>query len=499
MTLLTHRYRVTLAAVLLVLVASFYLLQGSLLDTAVYPAAEGSSELSEHVLSTADISHGKAEPAGENIPVSGIEAYALSHLQDLQIGYDPQHDLDEYGLKLGNISLADYTAELLSTYERYLTPLATSSPSPPYLDLVLSRLSLRPPSTSYPSRPDQVLTTDKNPANLPWQFKRWEEIMPTWAIRRFDDSQLKGWVRDTFGGSEAQTIWEGLPRPVLKTDIFRYMAMLVEGGIYTDSPEDPPNIYNGPIIDDGAELGLPALIVSVESDAIDFGWTNWRELGLSRAVQITQWTFMARPGHPVFLDALGRTLRISEEMSLKEQEAKDQGEDFMPVNALEWTGPGVFSDCVYRYLLARYGFKPQDLIHKKDPIRVGDVLILPAGSYSSVSPFDEEKTQRPWAASFHGFLGRWREADPAVQEFERLKKEKAKAEEVAKTAAVKAEEVERAVASAVGEIAQSPPPVSIKLDSEATKAEKAVPPQDTDGDGILIGVIGAVPLSPIGR
>lgn len=53
-----------------------------------------------------------------------------------------------------------------------------------------------------------------------------------------------------------------------------------------------------PIVDDGAELGPPSLVVSVESDAIEFGWTNWREVGLSRADQIVQWTIMVGPADP---------------------------------------------------------------------------------------------------------------------------------------------------------------------------------------------------------
>jgi alpha 1,6-mannosyltransferase len=47
-----------------------------------------------------------------------------------------------------------------------------------------------------------------------------------------------------------------------------------------------------PIVNDGAELGPPSLVVSVESDAISFGWHDWRDVGLSRAVQIVQWTMM---------------------------------------------------------------------------------------------------------------------------------------------------------------------------------------------------------------
>lgn len=104
---------------------------------------------------------------------------------------------------------------------------------------------------------------------------------------------------------------------------------------------------------------------------------------------------------------------------------------------------------------------------------------LPAGSYSSVSPFTGE-AQRKWAAStcpplllitliplliiilsnpcprlaitqnllphspitrctgFHGFFGRWRDADPKIQEQERLKK--AKEEEEARLEKLKAEQ-----------------------------------------------------------
>lgn len=89
-----------------------------------------------------------------------------------------------------------------------------------------------------------------------------------------------------------------------------------------------------PFVNDGSELGPPSLVVSVESDAIEFGWDNWREVGLSRAVQIVQWTFMARPGHPVFLDAIGRSLRKSEEYAQKEKEAVEKGEVFLPESAL---------------------------------------------------------------------------------------------------------------------------------------------------------------------
>jgi hypothetical protein len=42
----------------------------------------------------------------------------------------------------------------------------------------------------------------------------------------------------------------------------------------------------------------------------------------------------ARPGHPVFLDAIGRTLRKTEEIMEQEREAKAKGEVYMPDSAL---------------------------------------------------------------------------------------------------------------------------------------------------------------------
>ncbi|KAK4686229.1 hypothetical protein P7C73_g3907, partial [Tremellales sp. Uapishka_1] len=407
------------------------------------------------------------------VPSSAIEQYMQSHINELQEPFSPSHDEALYGLHLDNITLSAYRAELLSTLETYLFP---PSPTPlpfAFLPALLSRLSLKPPLSPLPPRPNRVITTEKTIDHLPVEFNRWKEIMPDWTIGYFDDAGLLGWVGKWFGGTRGEAIWQNLPRQVLKTDVFRYMIMLVEGGIYTDSdtapiihaddwgypytdltppllshlsrllsvstsfafPKSHPSstfsiflhadVYEQAKVDDGSELGKPSLIISIESDAIDFGWLDWRERKMARAVQMTQWTFMARPGHPVFLDALGRTLRKSEEFERREKE-----EGFIPESALEWTGPGVFSDCVYRYLLVRYGVRPEELVGTKSPVRIGDVLILPPGSYSSVSPF-EEAEQRPWAASWHGFYGRWRTEDPAVIESERLQSVKEGQEEQA--------------------------------------------------------------------
>ncbi|KAJ9114680.1 hypothetical protein QFC22_005556 [Naganishia vaughanmartiniae] len=137
----------------------------------------------------------------------------------------------------------------------------------------------------------------------------------------------------------------------------------------------------------------PALVVAVEFDywgprAKD-SWTHW---DYSRGMQIVQSTFMAQPGHPVLLDVLGRIMRdIQKGRATLGDEGKDEANpgksgklisEEKLLDILDFTGPGVFSDAVFRYLMARWGVQPGDLTQASGPVRVGDVLIYPLDSFT---------------------------------------------------------------------------------------------------------------------
>ncbi|KAJ9122253.1 hypothetical protein QFC22_001673 [Naganishia vaughanmartiniae] len=296
-----------------------------------------------------------------------ILEYMQEHITRKQQDFDAQADKKYLGIDIGPTwDLPAYRAELLETYRTYLF---TEGSEPDYLALVKSRLSLRQTHSVLPDSPKQIITSNKD-KKLPWSFRRWRSLHRGWKVRIFDDDALDAWIGDNFGGTKAKEVWRLLPLPVLKTDIFRYMALLLEGGIYTDSdtaPVIPADKWGIPYqnasdsllshlsrilalptaplpldktvgktvsSEDSHELDPPSLVISIESDAIDFGWYNWREIGLIRALQIVQWTIMARPGHPVFLDAIGRTLRKTEEFAKLGNEAKKRGATFTPESAL---------------------------------------------------------------------------------------------------------------------------------------------------------------------
>ena len=94
---------------------------------------------------------------------------------------------------------------------------------------------------------------------------------------------------------------------------------------------------------------------------------------------------MAKPDHPVMLDVLGRALRKAKELRLSGT-APTNKEDAKGIvscswfrhdgssRKLDWTGPGVFTDAVLRYLLVRHGVRPEQLSHLSGAVRIGDVV-----------------------------------------------------------------------------------------------------------------------------
>lgn len=145
-------------------------------------------------------------------------------------------------------------------------------------------------------------------------------------------------------------------------------------------------------------------------------------------MQVVQWTLLANaPGHPVLLDAAARALD-----QLRAGREAGAGQP----SVLELTGPGcvpfakrarpplfqladclsahcppyrsLFTDCLFRYLFARYGVHPRALSGHAGPVRVGDVLVLPhRAMQADMSEHASDAQDVVW----HGFSGRWKETD----------------------------------------------------------------------------------------
>lgn len=149
----------------------------------------------------------------------------------------------------------------------------------------------------------------------------------------------------------------------------------------------------------GGSHQAPALVVALESDAPRTG-DSWQDQTFSRGMQLVQWTLLSSTGHPIMLDASTRALdRLRE---ARESTGKGKG------SVLELTGPGLFTDCVFRFLFARYGVTPRQLSGHDRPVQVGDVVILPhRAMQADISEGPSGSQDVVW----HGFSGRWKEAE----------------------------------------------------------------------------------------
>jgi alpha 1,6-mannosyltransferase len=130
-------------------------------------------------------------------------------------------------------------------------------------------------------------------------------------------------------------------------DRCRYLVLLVHGGVYTDTdtacvrPIDdwalhPDQKQSHPLLDSLPDLirlidektetvgtkdeggGGPSLLVSIEADARHTG-QDWRKDTLVRGLQIAQWTILAKRGHPILLDVLGRALMTARAIREREE------------------------------------------------------------------------------------------------------------------------------------------------------------------------------------
>jgi hypothetical protein len=103
------------------------------------------------------------------------------------------------------------------------------------------------------SFPYQIFSTDKNGwNNLPPQFAMWgllnqslnlpdfpEPPAHKWNLSVADDDEMDRkvaqWVGTTGRWADFWAKLHSIPSPVLRADSYRYLAMLFEGGIYSDS------------------------------------------------------------------------------------------------------------------------------------------------------------------------------------------------------------------------------------------------------------------------
>lgn len=315
-----------------------------------------------------------------------------------------------------------------------------------------------------------IFQTDKNET---MSGARWVEENPGWTLDFYDDADADRFVRDTFpaaeppkdkNGHEVEDVawaWGALKRGVLKADLLRYLLPLVKGGVYVDTDTTPTapiaewgqseaewfnvNRTDGPGWREKFGQHDAAIVLGIDVDV--HADLNWHRMW-PRPLGVCQWALASAPAHPIMLEAVRRVVRNTAyvramreyedskkaledvEKSFRAAKARleEEGrtalqldrplvqhesqpeENFAPLSVINWTGPGVFTDAVMAYLLARYRVSWKDLRGLTRPTRIGEVLILPITAFSpgGHKDFGAGRAGSPQNALVHNFKGSWK-------------------------------------------------------------------------------------------
>lgn len=209
---------------------------------------------------------------------------------------------------------------------------------------------------------------------------------------------------------EVVEAFESMPLAVLKADFFRYLILLARGGIYSDI--DTYALKSAvEWIPRSVDRSTVGLVIGIEADPDREDWHDW----YSRRIQFCQWTIQAKPGHPILRDIVAN---ITEE-ALRMKSAGRLKKSKMDKSIVEFTGPAVWTDAIFRYFNNPDFFNTSNDYNYTKEIDykyftgivaqkvVGDVVVLPITGFSpGVQQMGAQEPEHPMAFVKHEFQGR---------------------------------------------------------------------------------------------
>lgn len=266
---------------------------------------------------------------------------------------------------------------------------------------------------------------------FPRQFlktaRRWRDNNEGWLYELVPDDRCVSFVERLYRDvPEVVEAYHAMPTAILKADFFRYLILYARGGVYTDvdtallKPIDVwPSMLGDPLLDPSGSQTV-GMAIGIEADPDKPDWHKW----YARRLQFCQWTIQAKPGHPMLAMLVSHITAHTLERKRTGTLALARG-DARGADIMMWTGPGVWSDTVFRYMNREAGAEGDGtsdthrvswrlFTNTRDPTVTGDIMVLPITAFSpGVGHMGAEDISSPRALAQHLFGGSWKDAkDP---------------------------------------------------------------------------------------
>ncbi|KAI5952636.1 hypothetical protein KGF54_003503 [Candida jiufengensis] len=251
----------------------------------------------------------------------------------------------------------------------------------------------------------------------------WTEKSPEYEYNVLSDKKCAQLVNELYKDiPDVIKAYHAMPKIILKVDFFRYLILFAKGGTYSDMDTVSLKPFKDWPSSQSEYLGEPinpGLVVGIEADPDREDWADW----YARRVQFCQWTILSKKGHPMLRELIAKitTITLARELAGQLNEVFDKTNNKNDV--LNWTGPGIFTDLVFRYLnlmLQSKEVKDNDRIeevvgiefftHMEQPIVIENIMILPITCFSpSDTKMGAKGPNDPLSLLDHGFDSSWKE------------------------------------------------------------------------------------------
>lgn len=220
----------------------------------------------------------------------------------------------------------------------------------------------------------QTYRSHSLPDGLQNMVNTWRDVNPGWDVKLYNDTECLNLVRSNF--PEYLDAYLALPKNVERADFFRYMVVLLHGGVYADCDTECKRPMDSAISSNDKMVTGWELEFSTAEEAANRSYARTR--------QILQWVFAAVPGHPVLREACDLIAMNANKICSRNADR----------DTLERTGPGMFTDIVLKH-----AFDPEEGVRILPRITFG---VNPAGD-------DGLTGESPGIAVHHHYVGSWKE------------------------------------------------------------------------------------------
>ncbi|CAF4250428.1 unnamed protein product [Rotaria sp. Silwood2] len=266
-----------------------------------------------------------------------------------------------------------------------------------YDEVIITQHAIPMQMTKYNkiSIPRNIIQTGTKNSDGWINSQSFRRLNPNHSYLFFNDTEAEKFVRKHMSSAVVHA-YEIMPIAVLKADFFRYIAIYILGGVYSDIDTEclrPIDTWT----DNHTNVGL---IVGVEAES-----PTW-ERDYARPLQLCQWTFAAKPYHPILKRMIQNIVTQTKHFFNK------------PINisiVMNWTGPGLWTDTVFDYLNETYHVQWPTLTKLDHTRLIGDVYILPiTGFQPSAFDMGARGPNHPEARIAHFFHGSWKKKYPKM-------------------------------------------------------------------------------------